>query len=290
MTTELQIELNEEEREGFSELLSLCNERDRTCYGTEPDADFYYLLRNEEFSDTGVNMKLLAVLYGYRLGERQGEQEKLELRAFTHPELRRLGLFRQLYAGLRDDLRGFRFVVSVLDSTAPAPGETAPDGSDKGDFPLSERSEAGASGKKKPVASKQKKHAARGILRQETRLAEDTRGTLEALHAEKQYEELYLRKKLSFGILNPGTVEESYGELRTKVFSEDTLYLYGVLVYRSLQGQGYGHRLLERLEQVGEGPYDQLLLQVRSSNAAAYHLYLKHGFQVTERISYFLLS
>lgn len=115
MEAVLKLELSERESRGVRELIALCNETDGTNYdpSAETEGDFYYLIRNEEASETAVSGELLSFLSAYRLGGDAEEGERLAVSAFTHPGIRRQGLFRLCLNSLRDDFRSFsyRFLV-----------------------------------------------------------------------------------------------------------------------------------------------------------------------------------
>lgn len=108
MEAELLKELDDETWDAVSALVSLCNAVDHTSYDTDLDGDFYYIIRNDDPEESGVGEELFAVLSGYLLGETIDGKQVLEVEAFTHPQMRQIGMFRMCYQSLLDDFRGYR--------------------------------------------------------------------------------------------------------------------------------------------------------------------------------------
>ena len=65
MEAELLKELDDETWDAVSTLVSLCNTVDHTSYDTDLDGDFYYIIRNADPEESGVEEELFAVLSGY---------------------------------------------------------------------------------------------------------------------------------------------------------------------------------------------------------------------------------
>ena len=108
MEAELLKELDDETWDAVSALVALCNAADHTSYDTDLDGDFYYIIRNDDPEESGVEEELFAVLSGYLLGETIDGKQVLEVEAFTHPRMRQIGMFRMCYQSLLDDFRGYR--------------------------------------------------------------------------------------------------------------------------------------------------------------------------------------
>ena len=108
MEAELLKELDDETWDAVSALVSLCNAADHTSYDTDLDGDFYYIIRNDDPEESGVEEALFAILSGYLLGETIDGKPVLEIEAFTHPRMRQIGMFRMCYQSLLDDFRGYR--------------------------------------------------------------------------------------------------------------------------------------------------------------------------------------
>ncbi len=250
MEAELLLTLPDVDWDSVETLIRCCNEADESNYSTEPDGDFFYLVRNTEPEESGIEGALLAVLFGYRLGETENGQEVLEICAYTLPEARQLGFFSLCLHALQDDFRGycFRFLTKPR---CPAAG-------------------------------------AEDIIPKEAwGLPEGTRETLKAIGAVPLYDELFLMKMLSRGIADPGeSLCSSFGEVFFSRFNADTLYLYGLLVYERYQRQGHGRAMLEKLEAQLDGPYRHILLQVSSRNLPALSLYRSLGYETREMLSY----
>ncbi len=248
MNSELKLELTEEEEQGVRKLISLCNREDGTNYDTNPEADFFYLSENPGQEETGLKESILSVLYGYRIGEREDGKEVLELSAFTHPYMRRQGLFRGNLNGLQDDFRNFRFHFLVKP------------GSDGDAFGQSS-------------------------------LGEDVLRTLQSIGGEHLGDELFMEKELESGIINPGdSLSNQFGEVHLSPYNEETLYLYGLLVYDRYLGKGYGRKIMESVEKAEKGPYRRILLQVSSQNKIAFSLYQKLDYRILERTSIYSLK
>ncbi len=265
MEAELVLTLEDEDWDSIEELIRCCNEADGTNYSTEPDGDFFYLVRNTEPEESGIEGSLLAVLFGYRLGDTENGQEVLELCAYTLPAARQLGCFGLCLHALQDDFRGYCFRFLVKPRRCPAEEAAQTDA-------------AGESGH--PGAEDIAPEGQWG-------LPEDTRETLQALGAERLYDELFLMKTLTRGIADPGEgLCGTFGEVFFSRFNEDTLYLYGLLVYERYQRQGHGREMLERLEAQPDGPYRHILLQVSSRNLPALSLYRGLSYETREVLSY----
>ena len=277
MEAELLKELDDETWDAVSTLVSLCNTVDHTSYDTDLDGDFYYIIRNDDPEESGVEEELFAVLSGYLLGETIDGKQVLEVEAFTHPRMRQIGMFRMCYQSLLDDFRGYRIRFMIkrpisADDEQVYERISFPDE----DTPQDDVDDSDMSG---------------GPLRTATPfVAPDTYETLRALGATHQYDELFMAKELARPIADPGdSLCNSYGEVHLTPFSADTLYLYGLLVYDKFLGKGHGRVLMEAVETApADGPYKKVLLQVASNNTIAVNLYDSLGYQETERVLYFL--
>ena len=277
MEAELLKELDDETWDAVSALVSLCNAVDHTSYDTDLDGDFYYIIRNDDPEESGVEEELFAVLSGYLLGETIDGKQMLEVEAFTHPQMRQIGMLRMCYQSLLDDFRGYRIRFMIK---RPISGEddrvyeriSFPDE----DHSRDDIDDSEVSG---------------GPLRTATPfVAPATYETLRALGATHQYDELFMVKELARPIADPGdSLSNCYGEVHLTPFSADTIYLYGLLVYDKFLGKGHGRALMKAVETMpADGPYEKILLQVASNNDIAVHLYESLGYQETERVLYFL--
>ncbi len=280
MEAELFKELNEKDRFSVQELVTLCNQFDRTNYDTDLDGDFYYIIRNDDKEESGVDSELFSVLSGYLLGETIDGKQVLEVEAFTHPKMRDLGFFSICYNSLKDDFRNYRIKFMIKSPLAAQDGQVYEHISfedNAGDDYETDISDADSSFP----------HIASAV----PFIAPDTFETLCAIHAVHLYDELYMMKELTASISDPGDeLCSQYGEVHLTGYSKDTLYLYGLLVYNKYLGHGHGRELMEAVENYEKkGPYNKILLQVTSSNTIAYKLYQKLGYRETERIIYFLI-
>ena len=289
MEAELLKELDDETWDAVSALVSLCNAADHTSYDTDLDGDFYYIIRNDDPEESGVEEGLFAVLSGYLLGETIDGKQVLEVEAFTHPEIRQIGMFRMCYQSLLDDFRGYRIRFMIKRPIA-ADDETVYDRISFSDEDCSQDARDGSSSCEDQYDVDDFDMSG-GPLRTATPfVVPDTYETLRALGATHQYDELFMAKELARPIADPGdSLSNSYGEVHLTPFSADTLYLYGLLVYDTYLGKGHGRALMEAVETTpASGPYKKVLLQVASNNDIAVHLYESLGYQETERVLYFL--
>lgn len=291
MEAELLKELDDETWDAVSALVSLCNAVDHTSYDTDLDGDFYYIIRNDDPEESGVEEELFAVLSGYLLGETIGGKQVLEVEAFTHPRMRQIGMFRMCYQSLLDDFRGYRIRFMIKRPIA-ADDEPVYDRISFSDEDCSQDARDGSSSCEDQYDVDDSDMSG-GPLRTATPfVAPDTYETLRALSATHQYDELFMVKTLARPISDPGdSLSNSYGEVHLTPFSADTLYLYGLLVYDTYLGKGHGRALMEAVETTpADGPYKKVLLQVASNNDIAVHLYESLGYKETERVLYFLNS
>lgn len=65
-------------------------------------------------------------------------------------------------------------------------------------------------------------------------------------------------------------------------------FIYGVVVEEKLRGKGYGRKLMTHALSVATKPTGRAILDVDSSNPAAFELYKKLGFSVTFQVDYYL--
>ena len=272
MDAELIKELSDEDYDSVAELIRGCNLADHTNYDTELDSDFYYIIRNEDKEESGLEESILAVLSGYLLGETIGGKKVLEIEAFTHPAMRGTGLFTQCYQSLLDDFRGYRIRFMIkrpLSNFDPAPLSIH-----FGD---------------EPDASELENTSDAILPSAIPFVAPDTWATLSALGAVHQYDELFMEKKLERSIGNPAdTLCCEEGEVFLDVYNESTLYLHGLLVYDRYLHKGHGRRIMEAVEHFSDGPFQKILLQVSTDNTVALHLYQSLHYEERERILYFL--
>lgn len=289
MEAELLKELDDETWDAVSALVSLCNAVDHTSYDTDLDGDFYYIIRNDAPEESGVEEELFAVLSGYLLGETIDGKQVLEVEAFTHPQMRQIGIFRMCYQSLLDDFRGYRIRFMIKRPSSGADDRVY----ERISFPDEDRSQDDADGGSY-LADRDDiddSEVSGEALRTATPfVAPDTYETLRALGATHQYDELFMVKELPRPIADPGdSLCNSYGEVHLTPFSADTIYLYGLLVYDKFLGKGHGRALMEAVETTpADGPYKKVLLQVASNNTIAVNLYASLSYQETERILYFL--
>lgn len=291
MEAELLKELDDETWDAVSALVSLCNAVDHTSYDTDLDGDFYYIIRNDDPEESGVEEELFAVLSGYLLGETIDGKQVLEVEAFTHPRMRQIGMFRMCYQSLLDDFRGYRIRFMIKRPIA-ADDEPVYDRISFSDEDRSQDARDGSSSREDQYDVGDSDMSG-GPLRTATPfVAPDSYETLRALGATHQYDELFMAKTLARPIADPGdSLSNSYGEVHLTPFSADTLYLYGLLVYDTYLGKGHGRALMEAVESTpADGPYKKVLLQVASNNDIAVHLYETLGYKETERVLYFLNS
>lgn len=289
MEAELLKELDDETWDAVSALVALCNVADHTSYDTDLDGDFYYIIRNDDPEESGVEGDLFAVLSGYLLGETIDGKQVLEVEAFTHPRMRQIGMFRMCYQSLLDDFRGYRIRFMIK---RPIAGDDEPvyDRISFSDEDCSQDARDGSSSREDQYDVGDSDMSG-GPLRTATPfVAPDSYETLRALGATHQYDELFMAKTLARPIADPGdSLSNNYGEVHLTPFSADTLYLYGLLVYDKFLGKGHGRALMEAVETTpADGPYKKVLLQVASNNDIAVHLYESLGYQETERVLYFL--
>ena len=69
MEAELLKELDKTDEKAVRQLVEECNAYDHTAYDSDLDGDFYYLVRNDDPEESGVDSPLFAILSGYKLGE-----------------------------------------------------------------------------------------------------------------------------------------------------------------------------------------------------------------------------
>jgi ribosomal protein S18 acetylase RimI-like enzyme len=71
-------------------------------------------------------------------------------------------------------------------------------------------------------------------------------------------------------------------------FGEDKPGIYTVGISPQLQGRGYGAQMLNLVLEmlIGMG-YQEVVIDVDSENASAYHLYRKAGFAVQTQFDYY---
>ena len=295
MEAELYKELNEKDRLAVKALVLECNHADHTDYDPDLDGDFYYIIRNDDKEESGVESDLFAVLTAYLLGETIDGRQILEIEAFTHPMMRGIGFFSTCFNSLKDDFRDYRYRFMIK---SPLSGnyDTARqhlsfDSDEKDDVPV-EADDYTENYFPDSAASVPEDHTEvydDAILKPGIPfVSPDTYKTLCALDAVHQYDELFMEKVLKSPISNPGDeLCSTYGEVHLTEYNHDTLYLYGLLVYDKYLRKGCGRRIMESIESYENGPYKKILLQVSTQNPIACHLYRKLGYKEIERIVYF---
>ncbi|SDZ82596.1 Acetyltransferase (GNAT) family protein [Oribacterium sp. KHPX15] len=301
MEAELFKELEDMDRAAVCELVNECNLADHTNYDSDLDGDFYYIVRNDDKEESGLDSELFAVLSGYFLGETVEGKKVIEVEAFTHPSMRGIGFFSMCYNSLRDDFRDVKIKFMIKkpltgsDCAAyericfESDDESEPDGyfpesdlhggSDTDDF-LCKGDFHDESGDqtfrlKAPVPF----------------VAPDTYETLRSIGAVHLYDELLMEKVLEHPISDPGDdLCNKYGEVHLTGYDKETLYLYGLLVYDKYLGKGHGKALMKAVENYEKpGKYKKILLQVSSNNVIALNLYEGLGYVETERIVYMMV-
>lgn len=71
-------------------------------------------------------------------------------------------------------------------------------------------------------------------------------------------------------------------------YEEEMAYCYGVGIIKKYQGRGFGKELMAFALKEGFKHTKKIVLDVDSSNPAAYNLYLKCGFEVDFQVDYYL--
>jgi len=291
MEAELFKELEDMDRAAVSELVNECNLADHTNYDTDLDGDFYYIVRNDDKEESGIDSELIAVLSGYFLGETVEGKKVIEVEAFTHPVMRGIGFFSMCYNSLRDDFRDVKIKFMIKkplfgfdDSSYEHISFGSEDDTDKecNSFEIEACGESVGQNQeddfkiKAPVPF----------------IAPDTYETLMAIGAEHLYDELLMEKVLKRHIADPGDeLCDKYGEVHLTGYDKETLYLYGLLVYDKYLGKGHGKALMKAVENYEKpGKYKKILLQVSSNNVIALNLYEKLGYVETERIVYMMVD
>lgn len=290
MEAELFKELTEKDRISVAELVRECNHADHTDYDTDLDGDFYYIIRNDDKEESGVDSELFAVLSGYLLGETIDGKQVLEVEAFTHPVMRGIGFFTTCFNSLKDDFRDYRIKFMIK---SPVSGHDESFLHISFDSSEDEKNNCDGSYTDSCVSTS---IGTKDEYREEPEIASaipfispDTYETLCSIDAVHLHDELFMEKELSRSISDPGDeLCDRYGEVHLSPYNEDTLYLYGLLVYDKYLKKGHGRRLMEAVESYREGVYKKILLQVSTDNSIAYRLYQKLGYKELQRIIYFL--
>ena len=290
MEAELFKELEDKDRAAVCELVDECNLADHTNYDTDLDGDFYYIVRNDDKEESGIDSELIAVLSGYFLGETVEGKKVIEVEAFTHPVMRGMGFFSMCYNSLRDDFRDVKIKFMIKkplfgfdDSSYEHISFDSEDDTDK-EYSSFEVESCGESGGKNQENGFKIKAPVPFI-------APDTYETLMAIGAVHLYDELLMEKVLDHAISDPGDdLCNKYGEVHLTGYDKETLYLYGLLVYDKYLGKGHGKALMKAVENYEKtGKYKKILLQVSSNNVIALNLYEGLGYVETERIVYMMV-
>ncbi|WP_031549827.1 GNAT family N-acetyltransferase [Oribacterium sp. FC2011] len=271
MEAELFKELEDMDRAAVCELVNECNLADHTNYDTDLDGDFYYIVRNDDKEESGLDSELFAVLSGYFLGETVEGKKVIEVEAFTHPSMRGIGFFSMCYNSLRDDFRDVKIKFMIK---KPLTGSDCA-AYERICFEPDDESWDQTFRLKAPVPF----------------VAPDTYETLRSIGAVHLYDELLMEKVLEHPISDPGDdLCNKYGEVHLTGYDKETLYLYGLLVYDKYLGKGHGKALMKAVENYDKsGKYKKILLQVSSNNVIALNLYEGLGYVETERIVYMMV-
>ncbi len=287
MEAELYKELNEKDLSAVRELIEECNHADHTNYDTDLDGDFYYIIRNDDKEESGVDSELFAVLSGFLLGETIDGKQVLEVAAFTHPVMRGIGFFKTCYNSLKDDFRNYRIKFMIKQ---PLSGHDEPAHDHMHFAQNDEEHHEGASHLSHDDNCDEDCFSGNPLKAAVPFISPDTYEALCSLDAVHLYDELFMMKELSSSISDPGDeLCNTFGEVHLSAYSRDTLYLYGLLVYDQYLHQGHGRELMESVENYKKGPYSRILLQVSSSNTIACRLYQKMGYKELDKIIYFLV-
>ena len=248
----------------LAELTACCNRHDKCSYGVPDDADLACLC----FGEDG---RLCAAAALYAMGDRIRGLEIIEAAAFTAPQYRRKGYFREALARLQPQLAGkaVRFAVyGVPDTLAVLRRIGAVHDHDELMLELELRSREGCGSS--PLRSTYSSLLLQGDGAQKKVLS-DAAG-----------EEILIDRA-------DGKASSAYSECYFRV-SGDSAYIYGVMTYLNHRGKGHGERLLRAL--IGELSADgitRFLLQVSAENRAALSLYEKLGMHEIQRLSYWYL-
>ena len=305
MEAELFKELEDMDRAAVCELVNECNLADHTNYDTDLDGDFYYIVRNDDKEESGIDSELIAVLSGYFLGETIDGKKVIEVEAFTHPVMRGIGFFSMCYNSLRDDFRDVKIKFMIKkplfgfddvsyehinfdsDDESETEGFLCECDSHNG----SESDSSLCQGAFHGGSEDQNGEKPFRIKAPVPFVIPDTYETLTAISAVHVYDELLMEKVLDHPIADPGDdLCCKYGEVHLTGYDKETLYLYGLLVYDKYLGKGHGKALMKAVENYEKpGKYKKILLQVSSNNVIAHNLYESLGYVETERIVYMMV-
>ena len=239
--------LSSRELELAAELVRCCNEADNTAYSVPGDADIYLL------SFCGDGGRLDAMLAIWHLGDMRDGCSMDEVAAFTRPETRKRGLFKELFS---EALPLLRPVIQFSVYENEGAKETL-----KSINAVYEHSEY--------------------MMELELDMLEDkdmegepqAPGSCELMEYELTEEDEDLLM-----------LRTDYGEVSCRLFGSRA-YIFGVLVYRSFRGRGLGSCLMKLiLKRLRSKGVQSTFLQVSSANAPALRLYRSLGFKEMQKL------
>lgn len=264
--------LSKSQSEEVSILVKLCREAEETSVDFPlDDSDFIYLLYD--------NQKLVSTLSLFF-----PDSESCECRAFTHPDFRRKGYFSMLL----DE------VVDELDAREEAAG------SDISFYFVTD-------GKSHTALMTLKALDARYWYSEYMMKLPLPSG--KTVSSERCTEKIHLvfyqeDNSVSFEICDMYQLPASQDPVFCRIFddlqnqigsfmlakaNQEEIYLYGFEIREEQRGKGFGKMAVEEVIHIlSQISLKSLSLQVSEQNRAAFSLYKKTGFQITETLSYYL--
>ncbi|NLC78695.1 MAG: GNAT family N-acetyltransferase [Ruminococcaceae bacterium] len=281
MTIEKYTELSEEQK---SEIAAL----EEVCYAKEG-------LSNRAFlsNELNVDRTIPSFYLGYKDGELVAflttfipEHGEAEVVAFTRPDMRRRGLFRELFNSARGEMKA-RGIGRMIFAKEPKSLSGAAALKSFGETKLlrSEYRMVFAGAPSAPPA---------GGLRFEEiceRNSEDFMRVESEEFGDADRSSNYLDALLHNSERTGYVMFEGERPVGVYCINFDEFadgFICGVVVTRELRGRGYGKKLMTHALSVATMPTGRAILDVDSENPAAFELYKKLGFKVTFQVDYYL--
>lgn len=245
--------------------------------------------------------ELVSVLALYEMGETYQGKTVMEIVAFTGPKHRKKGYFKLLFESVKKELGGYsvRFAVyediltgNIAGAAVKAALRSAGTKHDHDELLMKfllnmpQESRRDASGTADVAVD----------IRENTKASLDTAKDWPDDPNDAAVDEAR-SKKSDFAIQknedNDGDwfhVTTHYGECYYRIYDDGTAYIYGILTLGRFQKRGHALKMLKNLLSfLEEEGLKQAVLEVSSANIAALNLYKKLGFEVTERLGYYII-
>ena len=272
--------LTEEEKIEIKELEKVCNKAEN--------------LESEAFlsNEINFNKNILCFYLGYEennlvafLTTFMPDKNEAEITAFTHPDYRRKGCFKELLEKSTEILRKSKVsnILLLIEVNGKSGKEVLKTFKDakwvRSEYTLSNKNKVIVPVDKNlrlELVTKENKDICLNIINEIFKMEEGDNDNFiqNAIDASDREAYIVYDNEVLIGTFNLN-------------FKENKVFIYGLGIAPDYQKKGYGKKMLKHVLNIAFEKGDKAVLDVDSDNPSAYNLYIHNGFGIDFQIDYF---